>query len=261
MSPHLLYQNYIRKTLFICIAARLQYRSIYVDLFYDILVFTMNILDAAEKVLLERGVPMPIDRVAEIVLNSKLWSSTGKTPKVSICACIYADMKRNGVKSRFVKLRAGTIDLRNADSLFSEFEENREGLTPEERASLRRFVERIDALPAEEFEGMIRKILEGAGIKEIQRIRRSKKDEVNFEGFVSILEPVSVRVRVLAARWRSGSVTSAAIDRVRRDLIPGDRGIVFSTRGFSPEAMQAAESDGEPPIALFSAEDLERMLK
>ena len=148
MSPHLLYQNYIRKTLFICIAVQLQYRSIYIDLFYDILVFTMNILDAAEKVLLERGVPMPIDRVAEIVLNSKLWSSTGKTPKVSICACIYADMKRNGVKSRFVKLRAGTIDLRNADSLFSEFEENREGLTPEERASLRRFVERIDALPA-----------------------------------------------------------------------------------------------------------------
>ena len=29
----------------------------------------MNILDAAEKVLLERGVPMPIEKVAEIVIR------------------------------------------------------------------------------------------------------------------------------------------------------------------------------------------------
>ncbi len=222
----------------------------------------MNILDAAEQVLLERGVPMPIDRIAEIVLKAGLWRSAGKTPKVSIASRLYTDMKRQGAKSRFVKTRAGTIDLRNADSLFSSGDFAADGLSPQERAALKKFVAGVDALPAEEFEAVLRKILEGAGIREVKRLRRDDHGgaDVNLEGFITVLGAVSIRVLVLAVRWPRG-VSSTTVDRVRRDIVPGDRAVIFSTHGFSPEAVLAAESDGEPPIALFSGEELEKMLK
>lgn len=221
----------------------------------------MNILDAAEKVLLERGVPMPIEKVAEIVIREGLWTSQGKTPKVSVASRIYVDMKRSGARSRFVKTRAGTIDIRNGENLFGDSSIATEGLSFGERAAARVFVAETKALPDDGFETLVRRVLEGSGIREIERLRRShrKDDEVNLAGYVTLLGAVSIRIRVLAARWRSGAVTSAAIDRVRRDLAPGDRGIVFSLEGFSPEALKAAESDGEPPIILFTGEDLMRM--
>lgn len=221
----------------------------------------MNILDAAEKVLLERGVPMPIERVAEIVIREGLWTSRGKTPKVSVASRIYVDMKRGGIRSRFVKTRAGTIDIRNGENLFGDTGIASEGLSFGERAAARAFAAETKTLSGDEFETMIRRVLESAGIREIERLRRQRRkdDEVNLAGYVTLLGAVSIRIRVLAARWRAGAVTSAAIDRVRRDLAPGDRGVVFSLDGFTREALAAAKSDGEPPIVLFSSEDLMRM--
>lgn len=220
----------------------------------------MNILDAAEKVLLERGVPMPIEKLAEIIIRMGLWTSRGKTPKVSVASRLYSDMKKRGVRSRFVKTRAGTIDIRNGETLFGDGVLQVIGPTQGERKAARAFVQDVKALPDAEFEMMIRKILEGAGIAELERIRRRKSDEINLAGYITILGTVSIRIRVLAARWKSGAVTMGAIDRIRRDLAPGDRGIVFSLNGFTEEAMEAAESDGEPPIILFSGEDLAKMV-
>ncbi|MBR0056441.1 MAG: restriction endonuclease [Kiritimatiellae bacterium] len=220
----------------------------------------MNILDAAEIVLLERGVPMPIEKVAEIVIRRGLWTSRGKTPKVSVASSIYSDMKRRGAKSRFVKTRAGTIDIRNGESLFGDGAIAGEGTTYGEREAAKAFAREASALPDADFEAMIRRILDGAGVREVERIPRRKRDELNLAGYVTLFGAVSIRIRVLAARWASGAVTMAAIDRVRRDLAPGDRGVVFSLRGFTREAALAAESDGEPPIVLFSAEEMLRMV-
>ena len=219
----------------------------------------MNILDAAEKVLLERGVPMPIEKVAEIVIRRGLWTSMGKTPKVSVASRIYVDMKRRGARSRFVKTRAGTIDIRNGDTLFGDGAIATEGLSQGEREAVRAFVRDTSALPDADFEAMVRRMLEAAGVREIERIRRHKDDELNLAGYITLFGALSIRIRVLAARWRAGAVTMGAIDRIRRDLAPGDRGIVFSLHGFTAEAMRAAESDGEPPIVLLSAEDLARL--
>lgn len=205
---------------------------------------------------------MPIEKIAEIILSQGLWQSRGKTPKVSIGSRLYCDMKHAGVKSRFIKTHAGTIDLRYTETLFSSLDGfSREGLSPQEWNALKKYTLEVAALSDEAFEGMIRKILERQGVREIVRIRRAKEDEINLEGYVTILDALSIRIRVLAARWKRGKVTVSAIDRIRRDLAPGDRSIVFSLYGFCDDAIRAAEADGEPPIILFSAEDLIKMQK
>lgn len=223
----------------------------------------MNILDAAEKILLQRGVPMPIEKVAEIIIKTGLWTSRGKTPKVSVASCIYVDMRRNGARSRFVKTRAGTIDIRNADSLFGSGAISAEGMSYAERMAARNFVAETKALPPDDFEAMVRKLAGASGISEIESIRYAahRGEEINLSGYITVMGALSIRIRILAARWKSGAVPSATIDRVRRDLAPGDRGIVISLDGFSAEARKAAEADGEPPIVLFSGEDLYRMLQ
>ena len=223
----------------------------------------MNILDAAEKILLERGVPMPIEKVAEIIIKSGLWTSRGKTPKVSVASCIYVDMRRNGARSRFVKTRAGTIDIRNADSLFGAGSISSEGMSYSERTAARAFIAETKSLPQQDFEDMIRKLAEASGIRELESIRypAHRDEEANLAGYITVMGALSIRIRILAARWKSGAVPSATVDRVRRDLAPGDRGIVISMDGFSVEARKAAEADGEPPIFLFSGEDIYRMLR
>lgn len=202
---------------------------------------------------------MPIDKIAEIILNTGLWSSSGKTPKSSIASSIYCDMRHEGSKSRFIKTHAGTIDLRYNENLF--FVDDGQSSAIRERVAVKNFTLEVEALPPSEFEEMIRKIMQGAGIREIERINRSKKDEVNLVGYITVLGSVSIRIHVLAARWKSGKIPSSTIDRVRRSVNLGDRGIVFSTKGFSRDAFLAAESDGEPPIALFGPEEMEKMLQ
>lgn len=202
---------------------------------------------------------MPIEKVAEIVIRKGLWTSRGKTPKVSVASRIYVDMKRRGSRSRFVKTHAGMIDIRNADSLFGDGAALGDGPSFSERAAARRFIEGAKALSGEDFEEMVRKLLDGAGVREIETVRRTRanrRDEVNFAGYITLLGALSIRIRILATRWESGQLSSATIDSVRRDLAPGDRGIVISLDGFSREAAKAAESDGEPPIILLTGDDL-----
>lgn len=218
----------------------------------------MDLLDAVERVLMERGVPMPIDSVARIVLSSGMWSSKGKKPKMSVTSRIYSDMKREGESSRFVKFKSGVIDLRAGQSLFPEglFYEGVSSVRS--KAALKGFIKSMDALSPEEFESAVKGMMEAEGIAEIEKISRRKRDEANFAGYINIFGSVSIRVRVLAARWKSGAVCLPAIERVRRDLAPGDRGIIFSTRGFSREAARAAQTPGMPPVALFGAEEMEK---
>lgn len=206
---------------------------------------------------------MPIEKIAEIVIKNGLWTSRGKTPKVSVASRIYVDMKRRGIRSRFVKTHAGTIDIRNAESLFGEGGIAGEGLTYGERTAAKRFIASAKALDGKDFEALVRKLMESSGISEIEAVRRtkSKRDEVNLAGYITLLGALSIRIRVLATRWKSGQVSSATIDSVRRDLAPGDRGVVISLDGFSGEAAKAAESDGEPPIMLLTGEDFFKLVE
>lgn len=73
----------------------------------------MNVRDAAIKVLQEAGEPLHAKESTARILARKLWKSGGKTPHATVSAHIYADIKKNGQKSPFVRTYPGTFSLRD----------------------------------------------------------------------------------------------------------------------------------------------------
>ena len=71
----------------------------------------MNILDAAYEVLKTTKKPMKVVELLAEMTERGLWQGGGPTPKDSVGASLYEDIKRQGAKSRFVKVGHGYFAL------------------------------------------------------------------------------------------------------------------------------------------------------
>jgi hypothetical protein len=75
----------------------------------------MNICDAAEQVLRRAGTALTAKDITKMILDAGLWQTSGKTPGVTVAASLFRDIKKNGDKSKFVKVTPNTFVLRNAN--------------------------------------------------------------------------------------------------------------------------------------------------
>lgn len=73
----------------------------------------MNVLQAAEKVLEEVGMPLHYKEITRRMIDSKLWQTRGKTPDATVNAEIAKDIKRKGEHSLFQRTDKGVFALRN----------------------------------------------------------------------------------------------------------------------------------------------------
>lgn len=67
----------------------------------------MNAKDAAYQILKEAGEPLHYKEITKRILDTGLWSTKGKTPEATIISLITVDIKKNGLKSRFVRSGKG----------------------------------------------------------------------------------------------------------------------------------------------------------
>lgn len=71
----------------------------------------MSILDAAMKVLTDEKRPMSAEELTKHIVAGGLWAPETKTPVASVGAALYADIKKSGSKSKFVKAGNGYFSL------------------------------------------------------------------------------------------------------------------------------------------------------
>jgi len=71
----------------------------------------MTLREAAIELLRSDG-PKHYQALTEEILSKGLASSSSKTPAASLNAMIAVDIKRNGAKSEFVRVRPGVFGLR-----------------------------------------------------------------------------------------------------------------------------------------------------
>lgn len=71
----------------------------------------MSILEAVLKVLTEEKRPMSAEELTKCLVDGGLWIPETKTPVASVGAAVYADIKKNGAKSKFVKAGNGYFSL------------------------------------------------------------------------------------------------------------------------------------------------------
>lgn len=71
----------------------------------------MSALDAAASVLDKAGQPLHYREITRRMLDSGLWSSSGKTPDATVNAQIVTEINRKGPDSRFIRTAPGTFAL------------------------------------------------------------------------------------------------------------------------------------------------------
>ena len=74
--------------------------------------YSLNALDAAQRVLREAKKPLTCQEIADRMTKRKLHRSSGATPANTLNGAIARDLKANGEKSRFVKTGRGLFAAR-----------------------------------------------------------------------------------------------------------------------------------------------------
>ncbi len=72
----------------------------------------MDSLDATEKILQEAAEPLHYRNITERILAQELWPTEGKTPDATINARLAVDIRKFGVRSRFMRTEPGVFALR-----------------------------------------------------------------------------------------------------------------------------------------------------
>lgn len=91
---------------------------------------TMTLREAAIE-LLRAGGPKHYEKLTEEILAKGLASSSSKTPAASLNAVIAVDIRRNGTKSEFVRVRPGVFGLRTLHAVAATPDLAPEELSPE----------------------------------------------------------------------------------------------------------------------------------
>lgn len=73
----------------------------------------MRSIDAAEKVLIDAGVPLRPSEIAQLMIDQQLWQTQGLTPGATIDARLSVDIRDNGQNSRFQRTAPGVFALRS----------------------------------------------------------------------------------------------------------------------------------------------------
>lgn len=71
----------------------------------------LSILDAAARVLKERGEPMHCKEMVERMIEAKYWQTSGKTPAATLSSAMLREIATKGKESRFQKKDRGLFAL------------------------------------------------------------------------------------------------------------------------------------------------------
>ena len=72
----------------------------------------MDSLGATEKILNKAAEPLHYQEITKRVLEQGLWQTEGKTPDATINARLAVDIRKFGIRSRFIRTEPGVFALR-----------------------------------------------------------------------------------------------------------------------------------------------------
>ena len=71
----------------------------------------VGLVDAAIQVMKAAGKPMNCKDIVKVILEKKLWETTGKTPDATLYSSILRDIQKKGAEARFKKVERGQFAL------------------------------------------------------------------------------------------------------------------------------------------------------
>ncbi|MBN1550466.1 winged helix-turn-helix domain-containing protein [bacterium] len=169
----------------------------------------MDFKEAAITILKREGRPLTPKQITEIALRENLIDTMGKTPQASMASRIYMDMKRNGDKSVFIKIKKGYFALR--ETLIEQFEipDQRAMVFPESKELIELLKEKqFKSDSPNEFEKLLRDAFDSLGF-EAELIGGSGDTDVLLTANVG---RKSFKVNVDGKTSKSGKIIERQID-------------------------------------------------
>ncbi len=71
----------------------------------------LGLVDAAIQVMKDVGKPMNCKDIVKVILEKKLWETSGKTPDATLYSSILREIQKKGSESRFKKVERGQFAL------------------------------------------------------------------------------------------------------------------------------------------------------
>lgn len=132
---------------------------------------------------------------------------------------------------------------------------------PDEKDDLE-LLDVIRNLPPKGFERLCQRLLTVLGLKDIVVTGKPGDRGIDGVGLVQINPLVTLKVIFQCKRWTKGSVGRKEIADLRNAVLGrAEKGIIFATATFTPEARREANRDGVIPIELVDCDRLVELMQ
>lgn len=219
---------------------------------------TYSFTDSAEKVLQEFGSEQPMHY--RVITDKALelgWVSEGKTPKASMYAQIFTEIKRlnrRGEQPRFVQYRKGYVGLSKWVGRGLAFEIEQHNKKVRQALHKRLFETEWDA-----FEDLIARLLAEMGFEEIAVTSRSKDGGIDVRGTLVVGDVIRTRMAIQVKKWKR-NVQAPIVQQVRGSLGAHEQGLIITTSDFSLGAFKEAARPDAVPVGLMNGKQLVLLL-
>jgi restriction system protein len=127
------------------------------------------------------------------------------------------------------------------------------------RASL---LNRLKSVTPQGFERLIKYVMREMGFESVENTQFVRDQGIDGFGTLRVNEFITFRVIFQCKRYSTSPVSRSEVGDFRSAMIGrADKGIIFTTGGFSEDAKREANRDGAPPIELFDGEKLVGLLE
>lgn len=218
----------------------------------------MSLTEAAERVLREHspGAPMHYRAITALAVSEALIAPGGSTPEASMNAAIDMEIRRReqaGRAQRFRPHGRGLYGLATpSDPLGGGIDQH----NMQVRERLRALLAEMDP---KEFERLIGTLLASLGFDAIEVTQFHGDKGVDLRATLTVGGITDVRTAIQVKRW-ANNVQAPAVRELRGGLGPHDRGLVITTGGFSPGAVEEAMEPDRSPISLVTGDQLLELL-
>lgn len=191
-------------------------------------------------------------RITELAIAEGLITPGGSTPEASVNASINMEIRRRengGRGQRFRSHGRGLYGLATpADPLGGGIDDHNRLI----RDRLRALLTEMDP---KEFEHLIGRLLGALGFTAIEVTQFHGDKGVDLRATLTVGGITDVRTAIQVKRW-SNNVQAPQVRELRGGLGPHDRGLVITTAGFSPGAIEEAIEPNRSPISLVGGDQL-----
>lgn len=190
--------------------------------------------------------------ITDRAISEGLIRPGGSTPEASLNASINMELRRRQQAGRAQRFRAHGRGLYGlvtpADPLGGGIERH----NAQVRERLRTALAEMDP---KEFERLIGTLLASLGFDEIEVTTFHGDKGIDLRATLTVGGITDVRTAIQVKRW-TNNVQAPQIRELRGGLGPHDRGLVITTAGFSPGAIEEAMLPDRSPISLVTGEQL-----